>query len=121
MATEQIVKGNPADFELALLDVDGLAVADLPSATDTTFVLRKADQLGTTPTPELTLPGTPASSKIVLDTPSTGSVTVSADSADLAIAPGLYDLFFQVKFSAARILEYQILRAVQVLDQAATN
>lgn len=120
MATNQVIKGNPADFVWVLTDVDGTAVADLSSATEITFQAREAGQLGTTPTPDLELLQGTVPLKVLEDDPATGSVTVKADSVDMDLAAGLYDLFLQVNISATRILEYQQLRGLQVLDEAVT-
>lgn len=120
MATNKAIRGNPADFVWALLDLDGAVLPDLAAATEITFVARKADQLGTTPTPELELKFTVVPAKILKDDPATGSVTVKADSTDMALVAGLYDLFLQVVITAARTLEYQQLRDLQVLDEGVT-
>lgn len=117
MATNQVIKGNPADFVWALLDLDGSVLPDLAAATEITFQARLADQLGTSPTPDLELKFSVVPLKVLKDNPVTGSVTVKADSTDMALAAGLYDLFLQVVITAARTLEYQQLRGLQVLDE----
>lgn len=120
MATNKVTKGNPADFVWVLKDVDGSAVPDLAAATEITFQARVADQLGTSPTPDLELKQGTVPLKVLGDDPDTGTVTIKADSVDMALAAGLYDLFLQVNISATRILEYQQLRALQVLDEGVT-
>ena len=120
MATNKVIKGNPSDLVWALLDLDGAAVPDLAAATEITFQARVADQLGTTPTPELELKQTVVPLKVLSDDPDAGTVTIKADSVDMALAAGLYDLYLQVNISATRILEYQQLRALQVLDEGVT-
>lgn len=120
MATNLPIKGNPADFVWTLKDLDGSALPDLAAATEITFQLRRADQLGTSPTPELELKFSVVPAKVLKDDPATGSVTVKANSTDMAVAAGLYDLFLQVVITAARTLEYQQLRAVQILDEGVT-
>lgn len=120
MAVNQVVKGNPTDFVWVLTDLDGTALPDLAAATEITFQAREAGQLGTTPTPELSLTFGAEPTQVLKDDPDTGTVTVKANSTDMALAPGLYDLFLQVVVTAARTLEYQQLRGLQVLDEGIT-
>ena len=118
MALKRLIRGNPAIFDWALLDDDETTVDDLVDADQVAFIMRTAGQLTTDlSNAALLLKVTSDPLKVLLNDPATGDVKVKADSLDMDLAPGVYDLYLEASFSNPRGLEYQQLRSIQIVDE----
>ena len=93
-----------------------MVIADLATATDGRFVARRAGES----TFQIDVAETPPTTKILVDTPDTGDVTVKLDSDDTDVDLGVYDIALQMTFSATRKEEFVIKKGIEIIEQLIT-
>ncbi len=112
---EEIVKQNSIDLIFALKR-GTVVITDLASATEGRFVARRTGES----TFQIDITETPPATKILVDDPVTGSVTVKLDSTDTDIDLGAYDIALQMTYSATRKEEFVINKGIEIIEQLIT-
>lgn len=113
---EELVKQNSIDLVFSLKR-GAVIVADLSTATDGRFVARRKGETMF----QIDITETPPATKILVDDPVTGSVTVKLDSDDTDVDLGEYDIALQLTYSATRKEEFVIKAGIDIIEQLITT